>query len=59
MQVFAPAGRITGAEPSAVGAQTISYICNFNFEIAFLAVAGITGAPWPDAFAALLDEQGG
>lgn len=40
--VYAPSGRIVGADPSTVGAQTVAYLRNFNFEIAFLAVAGIT-----------------
>ncbi len=42
MQIYAPCGRIAGADPSTVGAQTVSYLRNFRFEIAFLAVAGIT-----------------
>ena len=42
MLVYAPCGRISGADPSSVGAQTVTYIRNFNFEIAFLAVAGVT-----------------
>jgi DeoR/GlpR family transcriptional regulator of sugar metabolism len=42
MLVYAPCGRIAGADPSTVGAQTVAYLRNFNFEIAFLGVAGIT-----------------
>ncbi len=42
MQIYAPCGRIAGADPSAVGAQTIAYLRDFRFDIAFLAIAGIT-----------------
>ncbi|WP_323765724.1 DeoR/GlpR family DNA-binding transcription regulator [Marinovum sp.] len=42
MQIYAPCGRIAGADPSTVGAQTVAYLRDFRFEIAFLAVAGIT-----------------
>jgi DeoR family glycerol-3-phosphate regulon repressor len=42
MQIYAPCGRISGADPSAVGAQTVAYLRDFRFDIAFLAVAGIT-----------------
>lgn len=42
MLVYAPCGRVAGADPSTVGAQTVAYLQNFNFEIVFLAVAGIT-----------------
>ncbi|WBU55259.1 DeoR/GlpR family DNA-binding transcription regulator [Paracoccus sp. SCSIO 75233] len=42
MSVFAPCGQIGGIEPSISGAQTISYLQNFNFDVCFLGVAGIT-----------------
>ncbi len=42
MKIYAPCGRIAGADPSTVGAQTVAYLRDFRFEIAFLAVAGIT-----------------
>lgn len=42
MQIYAPCGRIAGADPSTVGAQTVAYLRDFRFDIAFLAVAGIT-----------------
>ncbi|MBE3638095.1 DeoR/GlpR family DNA-binding transcription regulator [Mangrovicoccus algicola] len=42
LQIYAPCGRIAGADPSTVGAQTIGYLRKFRFDTVFLAVAGIT-----------------
>lgn len=42
MTVYAPCGQLSSTEPSVVGAQTIGYLHNTNFDIAFLGIAGIT-----------------
>ncbi len=41
-QVYVPAGRICGSEPSVVGPQAIDFFRGFHFDIAFIGASGLT-----------------
>ncbi len=41
-QVYVPAGKINGSEPSVVGPQAVDYFRNYYFDIAFLGASGLT-----------------
>ena len=42
-QVYVPAGKINGSEPSVVGPQAVDFFRGYYFDIAFIGASGLTG----------------
>ena len=46
--VYVPPGQIYGSEPSIVGSHAVEHLGNFNFDIAFIGISGVTDTGFYD-----------
>lgn len=46
--VYLPAGKVAGSEPSIVGAQAVQQIGTLNFDLAFIGVSGVSESGFYD-----------